>query len=167
MESEASDAQPEVSEQSEVTVESTKPIKKVCSPAKMEALAKARLAAAEKKKALGAITVREKALKQKLLDDRIKELHKMEEIAAKRRPSKPKPKKKPIVVECSSSESESESESSSSEEDIPPPKSKKKHASKSHLSNEVVRDNLKQKILRDNYKAAFASLFPGHLNMYD
>ena len=40
MESEASDAQPEVSEQSEVTVESTKPIKKVCSPAKMEALAR-------------------------------------------------------------------------------------------------------------------------------
>ena len=169
MESEASEQpteQPEQPEQSEVTAESTKPIKKVCSPAKMEALAKARLAAAEKKKALGAITVREKALKQKLLDDRIKELHKMEEIAAKPRPSKPKPKKKPIVVECSSSESESESESSSSEEDIPPPKSKK-HASKSHLSNEVVRDNLKQKILRDNYKAAFASLFPGHLNMYD
>ena len=165
MESERSDAQPEVPEQSEVTVESTAPIKKVCSPAKMAALAKARLAAAEKKKALGAITVREKALKQKLLDDRIAELHKMEEIASKPRPIKPKLKKKPIVVECSS-ESESESESSSSEEDIPPPKSKK-HASKSHLSNEVVRDNLKQKILRDNYKAAFASLFPGHLNMYD
>ena len=166
MESERSSASAEASEQpeqSEVTAESAAPIKKVCSPAKMEALAKARLAAAEKKKALGAITVREKALKQKLLDDRIKELHKMEEIAAK-----PKPKKKPIVVECSNSESESESESSSSEEDIPAPKSKgRKHASKSHLSNEVVRDNLKQKILRDNYKAAFASLFPGHLNMYD
>lgn len=180
---------------------------KVLSPAKLEALAKARIAAAEKKKAVGDITRREKALKEKILEDRIKQLNKLEEAASTKhnypeikwikfdesenayldncgntyktmkdipkdlrdRIKKLKPKAKQLkkVVESSSDESESESESSSSEEEIPVRRKYKKHASKSKLSNEVVREKLKQKILNDNYKVAFASLFPGHINIYE
>ena len=206
MESETSEHITEHQSDQEVEVVAEPPIIKVLSPAKLEALAKARIAAAEKKKAVGEITKREKALKEKILEDRIKQLNKLEEAASKKhnypeikwikfdeldnayldncgntyktmkdipkdlrdRIKKLKPKAKQLkkVIESSSDDSDSDSDSSS-EEDIPPPPKIKKHASKSKLSNEVVRENLKQKILRDNYKAAFASLFPGHLNIYE
>ena len=202
MESETSEHITEHQSDQEVEVVAEPPIIKVLSPAKLEALAKARIAAAEKKKAVGEITKREKALKEKILEDRIKQLNKLEEAASKKhnypeikwikfdeldnayidncgntyktmkdipkdlrdRIKKLKPKK---VVESSSDSSESGSESSSSEEEIPVRRKYKKHASKSKLSNEVVREKLKQKILNDNYKVAFASLFPGHLNIYE
>ena len=84
MESETSEHITEHQSDQEVEVVAEPPIIKVLSPAKLEALAKARIAAAEKKKAVGEITKREKALKEKILEDRIKQLNKLEEAASKK-----------------------------------------------------------------------------------
>jgi hypothetical protein len=212
MESDEAGTSPEISDETILPIKEHAEVKKVLSPAKMEALAKARIAAAEKKKALGEITKREKALKEKILEDRIKQLNKMEEVAKTKwikfdelenayhdntghiykslrdipkglrdkivESKKRTAKTKVIQAQSDNSSASSESESESDSEDevrashngtLRHSQRKKRSSAKtkSHLSNEVVRENLKQKILRDNYKAAFASLFPGHLNIYE
>ena len=119
----------------------------------------------------------------------MRKLNELEEKAAAVKQQKQKVTKKKKQYETSSDD-ESISSSSSSEDELPPPQSKshKKHAAvKEHvkhkphytssmrspkgakikMSNEVVREHLKEKILRDNFKAAFASLFPNDVNIYE
>lgn len=93
-------------------------------------------------------------------------------------PGKKKKKKAPPPPETSSSEEESEDSEeseeseSSSEEEAPVKKKKSKSkkkpakptatkAPKATLTAEIARDELARRIERDNYAAAYSSLFPG------
>ena len=157
--------------------------KKPLCEARFKQLAAARLKAAERKKEIGEISKKEKLLKQQILEERLRKLNELEEKAAAVKQQKQKvttAKKKKQYDTSSDDESISSSSNSSSEDELPPPqtKSHKKYVAvakeqvkhkphKIKMSNEVVREHLKEKILRDNFKAAFASLFPNHVNIYE
>ena len=145
--------------------------KRVLTEAQLEVLKLARGKAMEKRKQLGDVKRREKELKEEKLNNRIEKIKQIEEAAA----SKLKKKKKVAASSSSSSSESSSSESESeSEEEIKPrkvkaiPKTKARIKKVSHeaLTNEVVRQELKERIMKQNYINAFASIFPGKINPY-
>ena len=89
-------------------------------------------------------------------------------------------KKREKVATSSSSSSSSSSSESEHEEEIKPQRSKAipiadqraktkarvKKVSHEALTNEVVRQELKERIMKQNYMNAFASIFPGKINPY-
>lgn len=174
---------------SEVIEEKPQKAKRVLSAAQLENLKLARVKAAEKRKELGDITSREKAAKESKLQERIKNLNKLETEAAasksKQSKSKPKPKRKSKHALMSSSDSSSSSESSESseesseEEEVKPSRRKQqqpkpvarlqKIATKkptSELQNEVIKEELRKRIQRDSYARAFHCIFPDLPNEY-
>jgi hypothetical protein len=160
-----------------VESEIPKKAKRVLSEAQLNNLKLAREKAILKKKELGEITKREKQAKEDLLNERIKQVTKLEKATKKA------PKKK--VIESSSesssdSSSESESSESSSEEEAPIKKSKarqskkkrstpiqrvKKHSNEK-ITTDIQKDELKQRILNNSYRSAYASLFPNAKNIF-
>jgi hypothetical protein len=98
---------------SETLVPHTKP-KRVPSQAQLDALAKARQLAAEKRKELGNITKKEKEItkeaKDKLLNQRLEKIKTLEQVAQEQ----PKKNKNKKVVSSSSSETSSSSSDSDS-----------------------------------------------------
>jgi len=158
--------------------------KKIMNEKALEQLKLAREKAAEKRRQLGEIKRREKTVKEEMLNKRIKELEVKEKVA-----------KKPVIDPPSESESESEAESEESVQEAPPPKesfargrdpkrkskpidiaksspmAKKPRAPKKietdNLASESARYEMKQRMLQDTYRSAYASLFPNHLyNMF-
>jgi hypothetical protein len=166
---ESEESQDVVEEKKAAPIAIPKP-KKVLTPAQLEALNAARVKAAEKRKELGQITKREKEAKEKLLNERIKQIQKIEKATEE------KTKKKPKGRKYDSSESESSSEESSSEDEAPKARrskgrsiAKKEVKSKSNasLAHDIVQNELKERIMKENFRAAFASIFPYHKNIYD
>ena len=143
--------------------------KRVLTEAQLEVLKLARGKAMEKRKQLGDVKRREKELKEEKLNNRIEKIKQIEEAAA----SKLIKKKKVAASSSSSSSSSSESESEGEEEikprkvkAIPTTKARVKKVSHEALTNEVVRQELKERIMKQNYMNAFASIFPGKINPY-
>ena len=131
----------------------TKKTKRPMSDKQKESLAKARQLAWTKRRELGEV-----AGKERDLDKQLKLL------ALERRKSKVEKKLQKIkddVPDYESSETESEDDVS-----IPVPKKKAVKAipemnEKQAISAEQARELLKQKILRESQRSAYASLFPG------
>lgn len=147
--------------------------KRVLSAAQLENLKQARVKAREKKLELGALRVREKALKDKQLHDRIAALNIAEATPVK----KGKRNVTHAMLESSTeppppSESSEEVSSDSSEEEVKPKrKANKKRVSKrpvhdDELVQQVQRDELQRRIQKATYHQTFASIFPGQPNIY-
>ena len=146
-------------------------------------LEQARQKAVEKRRQLGELARKEKAMRQKEIDDR---LAKVEEFERSRQqvPSKPvdvpapspataqeprrRRKKPPPSPPTSSSSSEEEEESMSDDdivEDLPPAPQAPKHKrprTMPRLAADVAREELQRRIDQENYQQAFSSIFPGH-----
>lgn len=157
------------SENSEVP--NVKPIKpkRVMTEAQMEVLKRAREKAREARLRLGDITKREKEAKQKLLDDRIKKIERIEDVV---KPKIPKATKAKVESE---SETETESDSSDDEPTRPPTpiprrakpvKANTRRVTDERLTSQIAREELKERILRETYKQAFQSIFPNQNNPY-
>lgn len=162
------------------------PKKRVMTPLMLEKLKLAREKAIAKKKEMGALTKKEKDVKEERLKTRAKAVEIAEEetktkaeINTKRLAKVTKKAatalKKNDLLSSSSSESESSSSSSSEEEVKPKPKRKpvlqtiKKASSRrtEDLTNDVAKEVLRERIRHETMKSAFSSLFPGHVNMYN
>lgn len=142
----------------------------------LENLKFAREKAREKKLELGQLRTREKALKDKLLSDRITALGRAE--AHHKSTSKKKKEKKQL--ESSSCSSSSSSDSSDCDEDHGKMVKPEKRALASRvkpvkaiksvkddaLAAAMVRDELQKRMMKQTYQHAFASLFPGKPNIY-
>ena len=157
--------------------------KRVLTEAQLEVLKLARGKAMEKRKQLGDVKRREKELKEEKLNNRIEKIKQIEEAAASAESERQRKliKKKKVAASSSSSSAESERERSSSSESeseseeeikprkvkaIPTTKARVKKVSHEALTNEVVRQELKERIMKQNYINAFASIFPGKINPY-
>ena len=142
-------------------------------------LEQARQKAVEKRRQLGELARKEKAMRQKEIDDR---LAKVEEFERSRQqvPSKPvdvppatapsqaqeprRRRKKPPPSPPTSSSS-SEEEESMSDDDVVEELPKPKHprlAPTPRLAADVAREELQRRIDQENYAQAFSSIFPGH-----
>ena len=142
--------------------------KKIMNEKALEQLKLAREKAAEKRRQLGEIKRREKNVKEEMLNKRIKQLEVKEKVA-----------KAPVEPP---SESESEAESAESIESVQPKREKSKKQSKpidiakkpraqkietDNIASQSARYEMKQRMLQDTYRSAYASLFPNHLyNMF-
>lgn len=159
--------------------------------AMLEQLARARVKAAEKRRLLGDVRRKEKAAKDEELKERIKKLNIFKDEAKEEEPKEeePKPKinkkttKKPAqkIIEISDTSSDDATSDESDSDDqrhveyivMRKPRSKPrapralkvkepKEYETSKLTAEVAKDLLKQRVMSDAQKAAFASLFPYH-----
>jgi hypothetical protein len=152
----------EQSEVSEIKKDTKKP-KRVMTEQQLEQLKNAREKAREVRLKLGDIKRKEKNIKKATLDNRIKELSIQEE--------KLKKPKKPPPSPSSSSESESEEEESEEEEELPKPSKAKKIPIKKkvnkmqdhELASTIAREEYRNRIMKETYKQAYASLFPTQL----
>ena len=152
--------------------------KRVLTEAQLEVLKLARGKAMEKRKQLGDVKRREKELKEEKLNNRIEKIKQIEEAAASAESERQRKliKKKKVAASSSSSSSESSSSESESEEETPrkgkaipiaaKTRARVKKVSHEALTNEVVRQELKERIMKQNYINAFASIFPGKINPY-
>lgn len=151
--------------------------KRVLSVEQLEKLKYARIKAGEKKQELSNLKAREKALKDKLLTDRIAALDLAEAKPSTR--SRKKHRHRRRAQTSSSSSSSSSSSDSDSEPEVKVRKSKKKSVRKvptttpvdqvkdDALAASIVRDELQKRMMKQTYQHAFASLFPGKANIYD
>ena len=164
-------------------IEKTKE-KRVLTEAQLQVLKLAREKAMEKRKQLGDVKRKEKQIKEDKLSER---LEKIAQIESAKSAKLSKKKKKKVESSSSSSSYSSSSESDSSEaesEEAKPRRSKPipiaknkarvaraivntQKASHEALTNEMVRQELKERIMRQNYANAFASIFPGKQNPYN
>jgi hypothetical protein len=140
--------------------------KRQLTQAQLDNLKAAREKAMIKRRELGQITQREKQAKEDLLNQRIKQVAKLEKVVNKTT------KKKKKIVESSSESSSESSESSEEEEVIVKPKKLKKvvrqpkTSSDERVLNDIAKQNLKDKIMQSTYRAAYSSIFPGQVNPY-
>lgn len=155
----------------------------------LEHLARAREKAAEKRRMLGELTRKEKAEKEKIIQDRLKNLALMEKTNNQQQQEKDeepekttiktkKKHKKTIkkiieISDSSSGDDDDDDTESGSDDDAKVQyvvkrksrkgvKPKKQEYETSRLTAEVAKDLLKQKVLSDTHREAFASLFPLH-----
>jgi hypothetical protein len=146
----------ELHESTEMPTSEEKPKSKL-SPERLEKLKLAREKALEKKRLLKELTDKEKQIRHNKLQERINtvndELTRSTEVIDNH---KPKPKKpKPKVLE-SSSEEESEEE----QEMRAPTRKAKSKLPTSQLTAMIARDELQRRIMQDNFKQAYNSIFP-------
>lgn len=152
-----------VSDESTDVVSATK--KEVCrkpmSQERLDQLAIAREKAVAKRRELGELTRREKAVKEEVLNQRIASLASLEK--------KPITKKAPKKVESEtdeSSESECEPEPKLKLKSKQPLQSRTRPQTQSlstpQLTAEMARRELQLRVQRETYQSAFQSLFPGN-----
>ena len=164
-------------------IEKTEKTKRVLTEAQLQVLKLAREKAMLKRKMMGDVKRREKELKEKL-NNRIEKIKQIES-AKSTKLSKKKKHKKAESSSSSSSSSSSESDSSEAESEEAKPRRSKpipiaknkarvaralvntQKASHEALTNEMVRQELKERIMKQNYASAFASIFPGKQNPYN
>ena len=149
-------------------IEKTKE-KRVLTEAQLQVLKMAREKAMEKRKMMGDVKRKEKQLKEDKLNNRIEKIKQIEEAAESAKLMKKKRKEKVANSSSSSSSSESEEETPRKSKAIPiaaKTKARVKKVSHEALTNEVVRQELKNRIMKQNYMNAFASIFPGKINPY-
>ena len=151
-------------------IEKTKE-KRVLTEAQLQVLKMAREKAMEKRKMMGDVKRKEKQLKEDKLNNRIEKIKQIEEAAESAKLMKKKRKEKVANSSSSSSSSSSESEEETPRKSKAIPiaaktKARVKKVSHEALTNEVVRQELKNRIMKQNYMNAFASIFPGKINPY-
>ena len=173
-----------MTELTDLTAPTAAKAKRVMTPAQLENLSAARVKAMERRQELATITAREKALKDQQLSERISAITKAEKTPSKKR------KRTPTTPTPSSSDSGSESDvdsDSGSNDSEPKTKTKTKAATKTkpkpkakprvrappkpkqdtEMAQQVVRDELQRRFETQNYRHAFAAIFPGQPNIYD
>ncbi len=145
-------------------VASPKKAKRVLSADQLEKLKFAREKAREKKLELGGLRAREKALKDKLLADRIAALTLAEAPVVVK---KKKKAETPPSSEAESTESEEEEEAAPRKRGRTFKRRAKAPPVKDDaLAASMIRDELQARMLKQSYRQAFASLFPGKANIY-
>lgn len=145
--------------------------KRVLTEDQLEKLKYAREKAREKKLELGSVRAREKALKDKLLTDRIAALDLAEASPQRRGSKRHRSRRHSSSSDSSSDDSEEERrrrkrrrDRSDSKQDPKPVAIKE--ARDDSLTTAVVRDELQKRMLNKTYAQAFASMFPGKTNIY-